>query len=272
MFFVTSDTQSLREMLEELYPQVIRANGAKAKGESDEAFALRMNADKETEITRMAVNTGIAARALTMQQIVKIIRQGMHLASSPVKFGDGKATRRDVFLIWLEHVGIQYTVNQSELSRLVKFYLDTLPIIERVSGSKLSDEGIYSLHKDQGDITSTHIQRIANEWVETLERSGLFTKNIAARILRELESQSANATALSEELKAYFSSSVSTPETLSETSVITKPPKAAEGSYRDLTDNRIRLVVELDRSLLPVVKRKLSEVGIDIDSLQVMEE
>lgn len=270
-YFYDGNPYSLRDLLEEFSSRVPSLSGVRAKGESSEDFAQRVKADKETVITRMAVNTGIAAKILTMQQIVRVIREGSHLASTPIKFGDGKTSRRDVFLGWLDFIGIGYTVHQSDLSRLVKFYVDTLPVIERVSQRRLSDTAISTLHSDQGDITSTYIQRIVNEWVETFERTGSFTKKIADRILDELEADHHNATALSEELRAIFSSSVSTPETLSETSVRTEPQKA-EASYRELTNNRIRLVIEIDRSMLPMMKKQLSKFGIDIESLRVLEE
>lgn len=155
-----------------------------------------MEADKESCFALMASNTLIAANGARAMQIAKIVRTGLHLATTMAKKSGTRSGRRETFLGWLEFIGFNYTTDPSERTRLVKFYLDTLPLLEGITQKKLSDEAIINLHKDQGDFAAKHVQRIANELVDALNRLNMLDVGSAQRILDELEDENPNASEL----------------------------------------------------------------------------
>lgn len=282
-FLEDANAEDLLAFLEELYPHTSFSHTTKDRGESEEDYQLRCLADRETYLTMMASNTALAAEEVKAIQIAKVIRKGYHLATTQAKRSNERVGRRDAFLSWLEFVGFNYTTNQSERTRLVTFYLETLPLLEGVAGTTLSNDQIANLHKDQGDITAKYIQRIANELTETLNRLDMLDKKTAQRILDELGKVYPNATELEKEIRAKIEEATPVkPVTLSETSVtfdpkaftqtitelVIEPPQAFT---REIHSNRVKITIEADRALLPVIKAKMLEIGIDLDSLRVIE-
>jgi len=277
-FLESADPHSFLELLTELYPNTTYYNRARLSGESQEAYTLRMEADKESCFALMASNTLIAANGARAMQIAKIVRTGLHLATTMAKKSGTRSGRRETFLGWLEFIGFNYTTDPSERTRLVKFYLDTLPLLEGITQKKLSDEAIINLHKDQGDFAAKHVQRIANELVDALNRLNMLDVGSAQRILDELEDENPNASELEREIgeKMRVATSGSAPQTLSETSVTFAAPQepviTPPAAYtRDISNTRVKITIEAERTLLPLIRQKLGDLGIDIDSLRIIE-